>query len=139
MKRAEITIKTTQTAAGQTEQTTFVSTCRYKYENDVLEIFYVTEENGAKTQTHLSLYANSATMESKGMLTRSMQFVPGEVTETSLALPMGRLDFLVKTKDYQARFDESEILAQVSTVYDLWNQGALAATNALEILVRELD
>lgn len=134
-----IEILTTQRVDEQED----VSWVKYQGEcsvkDNVAVLTYRTEEQNGWVETILTLKGAGCYMENRGAVTRTMDFIPGKKTLTTLMLPMGRLELGVVTHRYELQVDkERPDCMQVLLVYDLYQQENRMAENKLEMRIRPL-
>lgn len=134
----EVTIEiiTTQTVDGQRDESkvSYCGSCQIA--DEVATLVYAMEQAGQRVETTLTLKELGCVMENHGAEERIMDFRPGQRTQTSLQLPMGRLDLGVHTHTYQLETTREEAgCMQVELVYDLLSGEDLLANNRLQIRV----
>lgn len=132
--KVRIEILTTQYVDEQKD----VSRVEYQGECNIQDkvavITYRTEEQSGLVETILTLKGTGCYMENRGAVKRTMEFVPGQKTMTTLRLPMGRLDLGVDTHRYELQVGKERAdCMQVLLVYDLYQRENKMAENKLEI------
>ena len=134
--KVTIEIITTQLVDGQRDESRVSYQGSCEVAEEVMILVYAVEQAGHRVETTLTLKEDGCTMENHGAEERKMFFQPGQRTQTSLQLPMGRLDLGVETHTYQWEIMRENVgHMQLELVYDLLSGEDLLANNRLQIRV----
>ena len=135
--RIIIEMTTTQTVDHQEDTNTLEYHGRYREMEDMAVLQYMHVDEIGRTQNRLELAEQQCCMITKGDMDRTMEFIPGKRTTTSMRTPLGVMDMDIVTHTYILEvFKEEQPHMKVTLVYDLYSGGNLLAENRLEVKVR---
>lgn len=135
--RIIIEMTTTQTVDSQEDRNTQEYHGRYRETDDKAVLQYMHVDEIGCTQNRLELAEQHCCMITKGDMDRTMEFIPGKRTTTSMRTPMGCMDLDIVTHAYTLDvYKAEEPHMKVVLVYDLYSGGNLLAENRLEVKVR---
>lgn len=135
--RIIIEMTTTQTVDLQEDRNTQEYHGRYREMDDKAVLQYMHVDEIGRTQNRLELAEQHCCMITKGDMDRTMEFIPGKRTTTSMRTPLGVMDLDIVTHAYTLDvYQAEEPHMKVVLVYDLYSGGNLLAENRLEVKVR---